>query len=99
MDVQYDTSCRDHIPLIVDISIEYVPVLEDTVNDTTIRVDWDKLSVEDKAACVKNTDAILNSVRVPIEAICCKDVNCENESHRDELGICLQRVGGCYVCG
>ena len=27
------------------------------------------------------------SARVPIEAICCKDVNCENESHRDELGV------------
>ena len=35
MHVQYGTSCRDHIPLIVDISIESVPVLEDTVNDTT----------------------------------------------------------------
>ena len=30
MHVQYGTSCRDHIPLIVDISIESVPVLEDT---------------------------------------------------------------------
>ena len=50
MHVQYGTSCRGHIPLIVDISIESVPVLGDTVNDTTLRVDWDKLSVEDKAA-------------------------------------------------
>ena len=33
------------------------------------------------------TLTILSSVRVPIEAICCKDVNCENESHRDDLGI------------
>ena len=40
MHVQYGTSCRDHIPLIVDISIESVPVLEDTVNDT--RVGWGK---------------------------------------------------------
>ena len=63
-------SCRDHIPLIVDISIESVPVLEDTVNDTTSRVDWDKLSVADKATYVNNTDTILSSV--PIEAICCK---------------------------
>ena len=99
MHVQYGTSCRDHIPLIVDISIESVPVLEDTVNDTTPRVDWDKLSVEDKAAYVNNTDTILSSVRIPIEAICCKDVNCENQSHRDELGIFLQRVGGCHVYG
>ena len=44
MHVQYGTSCRDHIPLIVDISIESVPVLEYTVNDTTSMVDWDKLS-------------------------------------------------------
>ena len=73
--------------LLFDISIESVPVLEDTVNDTTPRVDWDKLSVEDKAAYVNNTDTILSSVRIPIEAICCKDVNCENQSHRDELGI------------
>ena len=36
---------------------------------------------------VNNTDTILSSARVPIEAICCKDVNCENESHRNELGI------------
>ena len=82
-----DYSCRDHIPLIVDISIEFVPTLEDTVNDTTSRVDWDKLSIADKAAYVNNTDNILSSVRVHIEAICYKDVNCENDSHRDELGI------------
>ena len=76
MHFQYGTSCRDHIPVIVDIlSIEYVHVLEYTVNDTTPRVDWDKLSVSDEAAYVNNTDAILSSVRVPIEAICCKEVN------------------------
>ena len=54
--VQYGTSCRDHIPVIVDISIESVPVLEDTViTDTTSRVDWDKLSVADKAARARNS--------------------------------------------
>ena len=94
MHVQYGTSCRDHIPLIVDISIESVPVLEDTVNDTTLGVDWDKLSVEDKAAYVNNTDTILSSVRVPIEYICFKDVNCENQSHRDELGIFYKELVG-----
>ena len=51
----------------------------------------DKLSVEDKAAYVNNTGTILSSVRVPIEAISCEDVNCENESHRDELGICFYK--------
>ena len=94
MHVQYGTSCRDHIPLIVDISIESVPELEDTVNDTTSRVDWDKLSVAEKATYVNNTDTILSSVRVPIEAICCKDVNCENERHRNELDIVYNELVG-----
>ena len=58
------------------------------------RVDWDKLSVEDKAAYVNNTDTILSSVRVPIDAICCKDVNYENQSHRDELGIFYKELVG-----
>ena len=56
-------------------------------NDTTSRVDWDKLSVAEKATYVNNTDTILSYVRVAIEAICCKDVNCENESHRNVLDI------------
>ena len=43
-----------------------VPVLEDTANYTTFRVDWDKLSVADKAAYVNNTDTILSSVRVDL---------------------------------
>ena len=43
---------------------------------------------------VNNTDIILSSARVPIEAICCKDVNCENESHRDELGIFYKELVG-----
>ena len=59
MQVQYGTSCRDHIPLIVDISIESVPVLKYTVNDTTYRVDWDKLSVADKAEYVNTVVLIL----------------------------------------
>ena len=70
-----------------------------TVNDTTPRVDWDKLSVEDKAAYVNNTDTILSSVRIPIEAICCKDVNCENQSHRDELGIFYKELVGAMSMG
>ena len=92
---QYDTSCSDHIPLIVDIFIEFVPVLKDTVNDATARVDWDKLSVAGKAAYDNNADTILSSVKVHIEAICFKDVNCENLMTWEFL----QRVGGCYVCG
>ena len=93
--VQYGTSCRDHIPVIVDISIESVPVLEDTViTDTTSRVDWDKLSVADKAAYANSTDTILSSVRVPIEAICCKDVDCEKVSHRDELSMFYNELVG-----
>ena len=43
-----------------------IPELEGTANDTTSRVDWDKLSVGHKAAYVNNTDTILSSVRVPI---------------------------------
>ena len=30
----------------------------------------------------------------PFEDICCKDVNCENESHRDELGIFYKELVG-----
>ena len=61
--VRYVTSCRDHIPLIDDITIESVSLLEDTVIDTTDRVDWDKLSLAGKAAYDNNTDTYYSEFR------------------------------------
>ena len=77
MNVLYSTCCCDHIPITVDISIGCIPVLESVNNDNiNLSVNWNKLSAADKVTYARDIDVHLNSIKVPVDAICCKDTEC-----------------------
>ena len=88
MKVQYHTSCCDHIPLTLDISTECIPELE-TVDDDNdnFRVNWSKMSAANLEEYTRNTDIHLNGIETPVDALCCKYIDCKNENHRIALDV------------
>ena len=35
----------------------------------------------------RNTDIHLNGIETPVDALCCKDIDCKNENHRIALDV------------
>ena len=84
INVLYSTCCCDHIPITVDISIGCIPVLESVDNDNiNLSVNLSKLSAADKVIYARDIDVHLNAIKVPADAICCKDTECSNIGVRD----------------
>ena len=95
MNVLYSTCCCDHIPITVDISIGCIPVLESVDNDNiNLSVIWSKLSAADKETYARDIDVHLNAVKLPVEAICCKDTECSNEQHFEALNVLYEGLVG-----
>ena len=82
MSVMYSASCTDHFPLAMTVSVDFIPdILTCNVDRKPNRVIWSKLTEGDLDLYRSHNDAMLVGIHVPIEAICCKDVNCVHEHH------------------
>ena len=55
--------------------------------ENNLSVNWSKLSADDKDTYARDNDAHLNAVKVPVDAICCKDAECSNEQHFEALNV------------
>ena len=98
MCTSYSTCCCDHIPITVDISIGCIPVLESVDNDNiNLSVNWSKLSAADKVTYARDIDVHLHAIKVPIDAICCKDTECSNEQHFDALNVFYEGFVGVLI--
>ena len=42
MYVKYNLSCRDHIPLEMNLGLDRLPTVEEETNDVTPKINWDK---------------------------------------------------------
>ena len=56
-------------------------------DDINLSVIWSKLSTADKNTYARDIDVHLNAVKVPVDAICCKDTECSNEQHIEALNL------------
>ena len=95
MDVLYSTCCSDHIPITVDIMIASIPVLEvASDDDINFSVNWSKLSGADKDTYARDIDFHFNAVKVPVDAMCCKDTECSNAQHHEALNVFYEGLVG-----
>ena len=98
MNVLYSTSCADHFPFSMTVSIDRVPDIEVVDDDSEYsRVNWSTLTEGDIQLYSVQTDANLVSVYVPIEAICCKNTNCQNVQHVTALDDFYSSIVGCMT--
>ena len=86
MEIVYEATTGDHIPFIMCLDIDNVPELSHEVYSACkARIDWAKLSGADVMSYYGKTDDLLSKVKLPLGAVMCDDVNCKNESHRQDL--------------
>ena len=76
-------------------SIINIPVLEVPSDDEiNLSVNWSKLSTADKDTYARDIDVRLTVVKVPVDAICCKDTECSNEQHLEALNVFYEGLVG-----
>ena len=59
-----------------------------------LSVNWSKLSIADKDTYARDIDVHLNAVKVPVDAMCCKDTECSNEQHLEALDVFYEGLVG-----
>ena len=65
-----------------------------TDDDINLSVNWSKLSAADKETYARDIDVHLTVVKVPVDAICCKDTECSNEQHFGALNVSYEGLVG-----
>ena len=84
--INYDYSDDDHIPVSVLLDINCVPECDEYNNDmTSNRLSWDRLTKEEAFLYPKKTDDGLRTLVQPKQAFSCRDINCTNELHIEEI--------------
>ena len=91
MAVLYSTCCSDHIPITVDIAIASIPMLEVPSDEINLSVNS---SAADKDTYARDIYVHLNAVKVPVDAICCKDTECSNNQHFEALNVFYEGLVG-----
>ena len=75
------------MPLYVEIFYD-TPIISSTVDTCRtprVRVLWSGVSVDDITKYKQYVDLYLDSIYIPVESLLCKDYNCDNSYHCDEL--------------
>ena len=85
MEIVYDASMSDHIPFILDIKLDSLPELTQEAHCSRAKLDWSKLTDEDILFYYGRTEALLNNVSLPHDAVLCTDFNCSDLTHRKAL--------------
>ena len=79
--IAYEMSDEDHIPVIINVNTDYMPEYSHVTNACTNKIQWESKSERDLNKYGKQTDKHLSNVKIPVEALCCKKLNCKDSSH------------------
>ena len=81
MDVKYNLSCRDHIPLVMNLSLEKLPLVEEETNDIAPKINWAKYDAVKLREYSLMSDIHLSRVSIPNEALECRNTKCSHDNH------------------
>ena len=86
IEIGYDLATTDHIPFSVLLNTGNLPVL--LPEDNSLRsgkINWSKLTEKELIKYFNLSDSLLGKVKMPKDALLCRDMNCKNAQHCDEL--------------
>ena len=83
--VDYQLSCRDHIPIVLVLSLDKLPSVEDEINEVFSRIDWGNCSPIKLREFSLMSDLYLSRVEIPTDAIECNNINCRIDDHMSKL--------------
>ena len=85
IDILYDISDDDHIPLTVQIKTDNIPKVSSETNDVLPKVNWCNVKDSDIQKYYKNSGEFLSNIEMPLEALRCNNINCKNKEHLEHL--------------
>ena len=84
MSVDYSLNTADHLLVYMEIALQRVPEVE-IGNAVHRRLAWDKINRTAQMEYCKETDANMQHLHIPHEALRCTDMNCSNLHNRDDI--------------
>ena len=87
MYINYPLSCRDHIPVVMNLGIDKLPIVEDEINDVAPKINWDKYDAVKLREYSMMSDIHLSRLTIPNEALDCRDPKCSNEAHKNQTNL------------
>ena len=92
-----DIVCSDHFPLCIDINCNISPICDSNfVKHSKNVCNWKLAGDLEKSRYYSSTDKLLSAVDVPIDAVMCRDANCE--LHTQDIDCFYKRIISCIKC-
>ena len=85
MYIDYKLSCRDHIPLFVDLDLGRLPTVDEEINDISPRINWDKYDAVKLREFSLMSEIHLSNITMPTVALNCRDTMCTDENHIQQI--------------
>ena len=82
VEIAYDITDNDHIPMCMDLDILAAPLLSEETNSCNSKLNWDRLKPTDLEKYCKLTDDNLSEVEIDSETHICTDLQCKNDNHK-----------------
>ena len=85
IDMLYNITDEDHIPFIAYLNVTNIPKVTSETNEVVSRVKWSNIKDSELHKYYNNTNEFLGKIKIPADAIKCKNMNCQNNQHKQEL--------------
>ena len=97
LEVRYDLSFRDHIPLVVELGLDKLPEVEEETNNVAPKIDWDKCDAVKLREYSLMTDLYLSRVPIPTEALKCRNTKCNDKTHIEKVSQFYNNICSCLT--
>ncbi len=96
MDINYQISDVDHIPITTIINLQGIPAITTKNNSVNPKLHWDSLSEDEYERYCNATHELLTELdHASIGAVVCQDPHCTNERHREEINTYYNSIISC----
>ena len=86
MEIYYNYATTDHIPVAATLNASDIPDLSNSTNSCNrCRLDWSRIKQTDIDNYCFQTDVLLKNIKIPTDALLCKDVHCKHVVHANQL--------------
>ena len=98
IEILYGMATADHIPVSLILNIESLPELIIPDNhERNVKIDWSRATENDLWRYKVSTNKGLRDVDIPVEAILCENINCENRNHSVSLNVMYDNIVKCLT--
>ena len=85
MHIDYQLSCRDHIPIVINLGLDKLPSVEDEINVVSPKVNWDSYDPIKLREYSLMSDIYSGRLSIPREATECRNTKCKDENHINQI--------------